>query len=165
MLEATLTVWKFDNPYGAGEAGKTLEKLAYEDIITLNDAAIVSWRDGDAKPGLQQAPSAGGTRALGTGFWGMLLGVIFFVPLLGAPLGAATGALADSLADVGIDEGFINKVREHITPGTSALFVMISEAVVDKVEEAFKRHEPSELISIKLSEQQESALHNVFGMN
>ena len=61
---------------------------------------------------------------MGGSFWGLLFGLIFFVPLLGAAIGAATGALAGSLTDVGIDDAFINKVRDQVTPGTSALFVL-----------------------------------------
>ena len=75
-------------------------------------------------------------------FWGLLFGLIFFVPLLGAAIGAATGALAGSLTDVGIDDTFINKVRDQITPGTSALFVMTSDAVMDKVHAAFAEPQP-----------------------
>ena len=162
MAQATLTVWKFDTPDGADAAGKTLGQLARENILVIHDAATVSWHEGDKKPKTHQMASTTGAGALGGAFWGMLFGLIFFVPLLGAALGAATGALSGSLADVGIDDGFINKVRDHITPGTSALFVMTSDAVVDKVQDAFKQHEPSELIFTNLSEEQENALREVF---
>jgi uncharacterized membrane protein len=91
-----------------------------------------------------------------------LFGLIFFVPLLGAALGAATGALSGSLTDVGIDDGFINKVRDDVTPGTSALFVMTSDAVIDKVKAAFNGHDASDLIFTNLSDEQESALRQVF---
>ena len=53
-------------------------------------------------------------------------------------VGAAMGALAGSMADVGIDDDFIRGVRDNVTPGTSALFVMSSNAVADKVLEEFK---------------------------
>src|SRR3954449_66405 len=159
---ATLTVWKFDSAGGADGAVVTLERLAKEELIKIHDAATVSWPEGKKKPQTHQLTSTTGAGALGGAFWGMLFGLIFFVPLLGAALGAATGALTGSLSDVGIDDGFINKVRDHITPGTSALFVMTSDAVVDKVEDAFKQHEPSELIFTNLSQEQESALRQVF---
>ena len=84
------------------------------------------------------------------------------MPLLGAAIGAATGALAGSLNDVGIDDSFINKVRDQVTPGTSALFVMTSDAVIDKVHEAFAGHAPSELLFTNLSHEQETALRDVF---
>ena len=92
----------------------------------------------------------------------MLFGLIFFVPLLGAAIGAATGALAGSLTDVGIDDEFINRVRDQVTPGTSALFVMSSDAVVDRVRDAFVEHAPSELLFTNLSAEQEAALREVF---
>ena len=91
----------------------------------------------------------------------MLFGLIFFVPLLGAAIGAATGALAGSLGDVGIDDSFINRVRDEVTPGTSALFVMSSDAVMDKVRDAFAGSQP-ELIFTNLSDEQESAIREVF---
>ena len=162
MSQATLTVWKFDTPGGADEAGKTLGQLSRENMITIHDAATVSWPEGAKKPKTHQMAATTSAGALGGAFWGMLFGLIFFVPLLGAALGAATGALTGSLTDAGIDDGFINKVRDHITPGTSALFVMTSDAVIDKVEDAFKQHHPSQLIFTNLSDQQESALRQVF---
>ncbi len=72
------------------------------------------------------------------------------------------GPFAGSLTDVGIDDTFINKVRDQITPGTSALFVMTSDAVVDKVHAAFAGHQPGELIFTNLSNEQETALREVF---
>src|SRR5262245_3196329 len=165
MAQATLTVWRFDTPDGADQASQTLQQLAREQVVTLHDAATVSWTPGDKKPKTHQLASTTGSGALGGAFWGMLFGLIFFVPLLGAALGAATGAITGSLADVGIDDGFINKVRDQITPGTSALFVMTSDAVVDKVKDAFAGHHPNDLIFTNLSNEQESALRQVFAQD
>ena len=134
---ATLTVWQFDTADGAEQASKTLQNAATKELIKIHDAATVTWEEGAKKPKTRQLHNLAGTGALGGAFWGMLFGLIFFVPLLGAAIGAATGALSGSLADVGIDDGFINRVREQVTPGTSALFVMSSEAVVEKVKDAF----------------------------
>jgi hypothetical protein len=61
-------------------------------------------------------------------WWGLLFGLLFFVPLLGAALGAGFGALAGSLSDAGIDDEFIKSVREEVEPGTSALFLLTSDA-------------------------------------
>ena len=99
-----------------------------------------SWDEGKKKPRTHQLASPTAAGALGGAFWGLLFGLIFFVPLLGAAIGAATGALAGSLADVGIDDEFINKVRDQVTPGTSALFVLTSDAVLDKIKDAFAGH-------------------------
>ena len=159
---ATLTVWKFDTPGGADEASQTLQELARERLLVLHDAATVSWEEGTKKPKTRQLASTTGAGALGGSFWGLLFGMIFFVPLLGAAIGAATGALAGSLTDVGIDDTFINKVRDQVTPGTSALFVMTSDAVVDRIHEAFSAHGPTELLFTNLSNEQEAAVREVF---
>jgi uncharacterized membrane protein len=49
----------------------------------------------------------------------------------------------------------------EITPGTSALFLMSSGAVIDKVREAFPGQQ-AELVSTNLSDDQERALREVF---
>jgi uncharacterized membrane protein len=162
MAQATLTVWKFNTPTGAQEASATLQELARQNVITIHDAATVSWEPDKKKPKTQQLTPTTSAGALGGAFWGMLFGLIFFVPLLGAAIGATTGALAGSLTDVGIDDGFINKVRDQVTPGTSALFVMSSDAVVDKVKDAFAGNQPDDLIFTNLSSEQEAALRHVF---
>ena len=157
----TLTVWKFDTASGADDATDTLRQLSTQHLITIHDAATVRWDEGKKKPKTRQLANLTGAGALGGAFWGMLFGLIFFVPLLGAAIGAASGALAGSLRDVGIDDGFINRVRDEVTPGTSALFVMSSDAVMDKVREAFTANRP-ELIFTNLSTEQENAIREVF---
>src|SRR5690349_3518569 len=158
---ATLTVWKFDSPGGADSAERTLLGFAQEGLISVHDAATVSWEVGRKKPKTRQLNPTTAAGALGGSFWGLLFGLIFFVPLLGAAIGAASGALAGSLSDVGIDDRFINRLREEVTPGTSALFIMTSDVVVDRVHEAFADSSP-ELIFTNLSDDQERAIREVF---
>jgi uncharacterized membrane protein len=158
---ATLTAWKFATPYGADDALATLEKLQTEALIAVQDAAVVSWEPGHSKPRTRELHSTTKTGALSGGFWGFLFGLIFFVPILGLAVGAATGALFGSLADVGISDGFINSVREKVTPGTSALFLLSSDAVLDRVGAEFQGTE-AELISTNLSAEQEAKLREAF---
>jgi uncharacterized membrane protein len=157
---ATLTVWKFDSPTAADEAVSTLERLAKQELIIIHDAATVSWAAGAKKPKTRQLRSLTGAGALGGMFWGMLFGLIFFVPFLGAAVGAAAGAIGGSLADVGIDDDFIRAARDQITPGTSALFLMSSGAVVDKVKPELERHNP-QLIQSNLTSEQEAELRQM----
>jgi uncharacterized membrane protein len=159
---ATLTVWKFDTPGAAANASKTLQDLASQNLIVIHDAALVEWEEGKKKPKTRQLNNLAAAGALGGAFWGMLFGLIFLVPLLGLAIGAATGALSGSLADVGIDDKFIDRVRDQVTPGTSALFVLSSDAVLDKVRDAFRNERP-ELIFTNLNNEQEQALLEVFG--
>jgi uncharacterized membrane protein len=158
---ATLTAWKFDSADGAKNALELLEKLQKQGLIQINDAAYVTWPEGRKKPKTEQLHSLTGAGALGGSFWGLLFGLIFFVPLLGMAVGAAMGALSGSMADVGIDDEFIRQVRENVTPGTSALFVLTSGAVVDKVVEEF-RNSGATLLSTNLSHEQEDKLREAF---
>jgi len=111
--------------------------LQKQQLITIEDAAIM-WKDADGKPRLTQLNDMAGVGALGGAFWGMLFGLLFFIPVIGLALGAATGAIVGSMSDVGIDDKFIKQVGESITPGTSALFLLTSHAVLDKVLEQTK---------------------------
>jgi uncharacterized membrane protein len=158
---ATLTVWKFPNADGAEDAVRTLEQLQSEELIKVHDAAIVTWPADKKKPRTRQLNNLAGAGALGGAFWGLLFGLIFFVPFLGLAIGAAAGALGGSMADVGIDDDFIKRVREQVTPGTSALFALTSDAVLDRVRDAFKGHEP-ELLETNLSGEEETRLRAAF---
>jgi uncharacterized membrane protein len=158
---ATLTVWKFATPEGAGDAERTLVELSQQGLITVHDAATVSWPADRKKPTTRQLASLTGAGALSGSFWGLLFGLLFFVPLLGMAVGAAAGAIGGSLADVGIDDEFIASVRKEITPGTSALFVLSSDAVLDKVRTAFEGQSP-QLIHTSLSTDEETKLRDVF---
>lgn len=159
---ATLTAWKFPTPYGADNALQKLDKLQGQQLIQVYDAAIVTWEPGRKKPKTRELHDTKKIGALGGGFWGLLFGLIFFVPILGLAIGAATGALFGSLRDVGISDQFINEVREKVTPGTSALFALTGEAVVDRVAGEF-RDDQAELISTNLSADQEAKLREAFG--
>jgi uncharacterized membrane protein len=164
MPVATLTVWEFQDPDGADRALATLEGLQKEQLINVHDGAVVSWPADRKKPKIRQLHSTTAAGALGGSFWGLLFGLIFFIPLLGLAIGAATGALAGSLTDVGIDDKFIKQARDEITPGTSALFVMTSDAVIDKVRERFHGAvgAPPKLLHTNLSKEQEDALREAF---
>jgi uncharacterized membrane protein len=158
---ATLTAWKFDSADGAVNALSLLERMQKEELLTVNDGAYVSWPEGKKKPKTEQLRNLKTAGALGGSFWGLLFGLIFFVPLLGMAVGAAMGALSGAMVDVGISDDFIRKVRDQVTPGTSALFVMTSNVVVDKVLEEFKETGAT-LISTNLSHEQEAKLKEAF---
>jgi uncharacterized membrane protein len=160
---ATLTAWKFNTPQGADFALKRLEKLQGEMVINLHDAAVVLWEPGQRKPRTHEMHDTTASGALGGAFWGMLFGLIFFVPILGLAIGAASGALLGSMRDVGISDAFIRDVREKVTPGTSALFVLTSGAVYDKVAAEFRGTE-AELIRTNMSDEQEAKLREAFGL-
>lgn len=158
---AALTVWKFDDASGAEHARDQIIALQKQELIEVHDAAVVTWPEGAKKPRTKQAFSTTGAGAAGGAFWGLLFGMIFFVPLFGMAFGAAMGAMSGSMSDFGIDDEFIGSVRDKVTPGTSALFLLSSGAVVDKVHEQVDLSH-AELLSTNLSVEDEEALRETF---
>ncbi|GGZ12923.1 membrane protein [Streptomyces inusitatus] len=158
---ATLTAWKFPTPEGAAQVEEALLSLQKQSLIQIHDAAVVTWPADRKQPKTKQLHNLAATGALSGTFWGMLFGLIFFVPLLGAAVGAAAGALGGSLADVGIDDDFIASVRSEVEPGTSALFLLTSDAVVDRIHETFPAGS-AELIRSNLSKADEAKLREIF---
>jgi uncharacterized membrane protein len=153
---STLLVLKFDSEGGAAQMRDRLLSLQKQQLITIDDAAIMK-KDANGKPKLEQLNNLAGVGALGGAFWGMLFGLLFFIPVIGLAVGAAAGAIAGSMSDVGIDDKFIKQVGESITPGTSALFLLVSNAVVDKVLEQTKDLK-YEVLQTNLSQEQEDKL-------
>jgi uncharacterized membrane protein len=175
---ATLSVLKFNDPYEADRVLVALQGLQERGMITLEDAAVVSWAPLAKHPGTAGTPPSEperpeeleyprkpttrqlhSTAGAGWGaFWGFLFGLIFFVPFLGAAIGGMSGAMSD----VGIDDDFIKQVREKVTPGTSALFALTSGATApDKVVDELKQYD-FEIISTNLPEEQENKLREAF---
>ena len=158
---ATLTALKFNTSDGAGQMLEKVKSMQKQQIIKLQDAAIVTWPQGKSKPKTNQLVNLAGMGALDGAFWGMLFGLIFFVPLFGLAIGAAMGALSGKMADYGINDDFIKQVRSQVTEGTSALFLMTEGAVQDKVQAELKGMQ-FELIASNLTKEQEDALRAAF---
>jgi len=157
-----LTVWKFDTATGAGEALGKLENLQKQQLVEIQDAAIVEWQQGKKNPKTRQAMNLPGAGALNGAFWGMLFGLLFFIPFFGMAMGAAMGALAGHFSDYGIDDDFIKSVQDQVTEGTSALFLLTGQVTVDKLEDQLKGQFGS-LIKSNLSKEQEAKLNEAFG--
>ena len=158
---ATLSVLKFSTADGAQQVEGTLLALQKQHLIEVQDAAIVTWPQGRKQPKTQQLHSLTGQGALMGAFWGILFGLIFFVPFFGLAVGAALGALSGKFADYGIDDNFIQQTRAKVTEGTSALFLLTSGAVVDKVVEALKG-QTFEILSTNLPKDKENELRAAF---
>ena len=158
---ATLTVLKFPTAGGARDVLNALEQMQSQALIKIHDAAMVNWPADKNKPKTEQLHSMTAAGAWSGAFWGMLFGILFFVPLLGAAIGAGMGALTGSLADVGIDDKFINDIRSQVTPGTSALFLLTSDAVLDRVRDGLKQFD-FELLTTNLSAEDEQRLRDAF---
>jgi uncharacterized membrane protein len=158
---ATLTAFRFDTVDGADNALGVISMLQEQELIAILDAALVSWPKGKTRPRTRQIVWPTRTQLLDGTFWGMLFGLIFFVPVLDTRR-AETDRLTSALSDVGIDDTFIYQVRSRLTEGTSALFVLSPDAVMDRINDASKGRKP-DLIAINLPHDEEMKLRNLFG--
>lgn len=158
---ADLIVLAFDNEKGAGEARDKLFELQKQHLIVLGDAAVVVRRQ-DGKVKVKQAVSLVGAGALGGAFWGMLIGLIFWMPWLGLAVGAAAGAAGGALTDIGVDDSFIKEVGATIEPGHSALFLLVVSATEDKVVPELQKIGAT-VLQTSLSKEDEAKLRETFG--
>jgi len=135
-----LIVITFDDESTAFLMRAELAKMQREYLIEMEDIVVVT-KDEKGKVKLHQAHNLTALGAMSGGFWGMLIGMIFLSPLLGAAVGATAGGISGALGNVGIDDNFMKELGESFTSGSSALFVLVRKVTGDKVLEglsAFK---------------------------
>jgi uncharacterized membrane protein len=72
------------------------------------------------------------TGAIWGGFWGFLFGTLFLIPFAGWATGAGVGAWLGHVKEKTVDEAFETRVRDHLQPGTSALFMVVGDATPDE---------------------------------
>lgn len=129
---ADLIAVSFDSRETAEEALAKLTRMQKQHLVDLADAVIVT-KDVDGRVQLKQSINLTAMGAASGGLWGTLIGLLFLNPLLGLAAGAASGALAGYLTDVGIDDRFMKEMGQRLTPGTSALFVLVRRSTPDRV--------------------------------
>jgi uncharacterized membrane protein len=156
-----LLVFAFPTVDGAKQALTVVAELQKQQLIRLADAATVVRLPG-GKVKVKQANNLVGAGALGGAFWGMLIGVLFFMPWLGLAIGAIGGAIAGAFADIGIDDKFIKQVGATIEPGNSALFLMVDAMTNDRVIAALQKLNPT-ILRTNLSQADEEKLRAAFG--
>ena len=143
------------------EAEKEAQHLADELIIQPDAiAAVVRHRDGKYQVTTNHhAVGAGATWGM---FWGLFFGLLLFVPVLGMAMGAGLGALFGKLETAGIDREFQQQVRDLLTPGTSALFLVLEKTTPEKATAALSKFGGTVLktsLSREAEEKLQSALH------
>jgi len=157
---SSLVVLAFDDEGGAEQMREKMYDLQKRELITLDDAAVaVRKENGHVK--VKQAHSLVGAGALGGSFWGLLIGMIFWMPWLGMAIGAVTGALSGKLADIGIDDDFIEEVSEAVEPGSSALFMLARDAQLERIQEELEGTS-FDIIQTNLSPEDETKLRETF---
>src|SRR5690349_23272344 len=107
----------------AQQVARNLSDAVKAHVVELEDLVILE-RKQDGKVKLHQ-PSTAGLGAASGALWGGLIGLLFFMPLLGMAIGGAAGAAGGALSDYGIDDNFMKELGEEIEPGGAALLLLI----------------------------------------
>ena len=154
-----LVVIGFEDEQTAFEMRATLANLQKEYLIEMEDVVVVT-KDEKGKVKLHQALNLTLAGAVGGSFWGMLMGIIFFRPILGVAIGAGAGALSGRLRDIGISDNFMKELAETFTPGSSAVFLLVRKDTPDKVLEALKGFK-GKVIKTSLTTDREEELREV----
>ncbi len=158
---SSLVVMGFPTVSEAEEVRTQLVNIQKEQLISLEDAVVVE-NDVDGKVHLRQALNLTTAGAIGGGFWGSLVGLLFLNPLLGAAVGAGIGAASGSLSDLGINDGFLREVGETLPPGTAALCVLARDSTPDRLIERLRAHAPhAKLLRTNLSHTDEERLRQL----
>lgn len=132
-----LVVIVYQTEARAEEMRQKLFGLQKEYLIQISDAAIAVMHE-EGKVKLNQLLNTTALGAASGGFWGLLIGAIFLMPIFGAAIGAASGALGGALSDYGVNDAFMKELSASLQPGNAALFVLIQKMTGDKVLEAIK---------------------------
>ena len=123
-----LMVITFEDPEQAHQVLDALREEEHHHQISLDDSAIVV-KDKDGTVEVDNEVDRGiKIGVLGGGLLGLLIGFLVGGPLVSLALGAIAGALGGDLANLGIDQRFINDVTKDLSPGSSALFLMVRDA-------------------------------------
>ena len=157
----TFTVWKFDDPQGAQRAVEMLKDAQANGLVKIDDHAIVSWPAGAAHPDTKHGREETWRGAGWGSVWGILIGTLFFIPVVGGLAGAAIGALAKATGDAGITREQLESIRTEITPGTSALFLVTERADLDLLGDRVRMH--STLLASNLTKEERDVLLETFG--
>lgn len=122
-----LIVVTFANVEDAKKLRADLRKLERDGALGLNDAAVIA-KDADGKVNVHdEVDKSVWIGALAGGLLGTVLSFVF--PLVGLVIGAGGGALVGKSLDMGVDKDFIRDVSNALTPGSSALFVVVSSGI------------------------------------
>ena len=150
-----LVVIAFDHFDDARSALGRLRELERAGRIRFEDTALVE-REGNGTVHVKNEVSGTTeTAAVAGAVVGGILGFIF--PLAGAAIGAAAGAAIGAALDTGVEGGFVKQVETTLTPGRSALFLVVKEADTDAVFAALRTFR-GDVVQSTLATEAEDAL-------
>jgi uncharacterized membrane protein len=128
---STLIVIGYEDETTADSAWTKLKQAESDYIVDLDNAAVII-HHADGKFDVHTGYNIVSTQTTWGFFWGALFGLLFFVPIFGMAIGAGMGVIMGVIEKSSIDKQFIEKVRDQVKPGTSALFMVLHDATPDK---------------------------------
>jgi len=129
------TAWRFTGTEGADEAVLRLKQLDAQELIDVQDVAVLRWPHYASQPTAQEHVTDEASRV---------------------------SSLVSKLRHASIDGSMIETVKGDMVPGTSVLMLLSSDAAVDTVARAFEG-QAMELVRSDLSVQQQDRLRAAFG--
>jgi uncharacterized membrane protein len=126
----------YEDPHAARRAYEEVQRLQKDFIVDLRGLAIVDV-DLDGKTHVDTPKRIIGTSTVSGALFGMLIGLLFFVPGM-AILGGAIGMFMGVLSKSGIDAQFRDRVEHLIEPGHSAVVIMAAKITDDKFRPAMQ---------------------------
>jgi uncharacterized membrane protein len=131
-----LIVIGYENQHTARQAYEQVLRLQRDFVVDLRGLAVVDVDD-DGKTHVDTPQRIIGTSAVGGAVFGMLIGLLFFVPGM-VLLGGGIGALIGKFSKSGVDAQFRDRVAHLIEPGHSAVVIMAAKVTEDKFAEAMR---------------------------
>jgi uncharacterized membrane protein len=157
---ATLVAITFEDQESASDVLRRVRQIEREGQIRLADTAVVvNDREGKihTKNELDSGVETGATVG---GMLGLALSFLF--PIAGLAVGIAGGALVGRMFEQGVDKELVKEVREQLTPGTSALFLMVQSGSPDAAIAAVRPHK-GKVYQSALSYETEQSLRRALG--
>lgn len=154
-----ITAWTFEDP----QAALLAAGLVGEGLVAAEsprDWGVVTWAHDSARPTVSGEGYAAPDGELGPAFWGLLFGLVFFA-------GGLTQSWANrsvpelTLLELGLGDGFVADVRNRMTPGSSALFVLGDPETEARVDQALAHLHPTSVRG-SLSGAHDEALRTAF---
>jgi uncharacterized membrane protein len=158
----TFTVWKFEDPTGAERAASALREAQDDGLVKVLDHAVVTWPEGESEPRTKHSHDDSRRGAGWGAFLGLVTGAMFALPVVGAVGGAAVGAAIKKGEGTGITKDELQRIREQLSEGTSALFAVTDEGNLDRLGERFRGMDKT-LISTNLTDAERETLIETFG--
>lgn len=148
-----LIVLAFDSPLKAQEALMAATRLMTEGEILLHDAVFVA-KDANGETVVKETTDVTpGEAAMDGAFWGLLFGTLLAGPvgaLVGGAISAGTGALAAKLIDTGVPDQCVQQLRDTVTPGTTALALLVSHVHLEALVKEMRRFAGAQIVTTDL---------------